>query len=98
MFGGEAGGPYPARGQYHPATAHWRGGWLRVRHEQPIDATASAGALTVRPRGSGTATIIVSGDPSGAVEATADGSSVELRADGKVKLDGVTEFVVRARG
>ncbi|HEX7166713.1 MAG TPA: hypothetical protein VF230_07010, partial [Acidimicrobiales bacterium] len=53
MAGGEAGGAFPARGQYHPATAHWPGGWLRVRHEGPVDAVASPGRLTIDARGDG---------------------------------------------
>lgn len=43
MFGGEDGGAHRAEGQYHPATAHWRGGggwceWLRVRSPHHLDA------------------------------------------------------------
>jgi hypothetical protein len=38
MLGGEEGGRWRAEGQYHPATAHWEGGWLRVRSTQRLDA------------------------------------------------------------
>ncbi len=46
-----AGGPH-ARGQYHPATVHWRlpdgaVGWLRLVHHGPTSATASERALLV---------------------------------------------------
>lgn len=45
--------------QYHPATLHWRIdddriGWLRVRHDGPVDARAEPRALALRlaaPRG-----------------------------------------------
>jgi hypothetical protein len=53
MLGAErhAGGPQ-ARGQYHPATVHWRlpsggVGWLRLVHHGPTEATAAEGRLTV---------------------------------------------------
>jgi hypothetical protein len=38
MLGGEEGGRAKAYGQYHPATAHWAGGWLRVRSPNRLDA------------------------------------------------------------
>lgn len=53
MCGGERGeNRAQARGQFHPATAHWRQddgsiGWLRVVHGAPVDATASAGRLDI---------------------------------------------------
>ena len=53
MVGAEAhaGGPH-ARGQYHPATIHWRlpdgtVGWLRLVHHGPTTAAATARRLTV---------------------------------------------------
>jgi hypothetical protein len=56
MLGAErhAGG-LQARGQYHPATVHWRRpdggvGWLRLVHHGPTEATASEGRLTVTCR------------------------------------------------
>ena len=98
MLGGEAGGPFPARGQYHPATAHWPGGWLRVRHEGEVDAVASGGVLTVTPRRTGAATLIVHGDPSGVVGVEVDGASIELAVDAKTKLINPTSIVVRAGG
>ena len=39
MMGGETGGRYRAQGQYHPATVHWSGGWLRMRSPGPVSAT-----------------------------------------------------------
>jgi subtilisin family serine protease len=98
MFGGESGGPFPARGQYHPATAHWRDGWLRVRHEREVDAVAAGGVLTVTPRASGTATLIVHGDPEGAISAEVDGASIDLAPDVKVKLTDPTSIIVRTGG
>jgi len=98
MFGGEAGSPFPARGQYHPATAHWRGGWLRVRHDGAVDAVASEGRLVVAARTSGTATLIVHGDPARAVAVEADGRPVDLPAGGKIKLADAKEIVVNAVG
>ena len=53
MVGAEAGaGGLQARGQYHPATIHWRRpdggvGWLRLVHHAPTRATASEGRLEV---------------------------------------------------
>ena len=38
MMGGEEGGRWRAEGQYHPATVHWAGGWLRVRSPHSLDA------------------------------------------------------------
>jgi hypothetical protein len=57
MAGGEASDAgWSARGQYHPATVHWRlptggTGWLRLLHRGPTSATASPGRLdiTLRP-------------------------------------------------
>jgi hypothetical protein len=52
MAGGENGGRLEARGQYHPATAHWQTpdgslGWMRLRRNGRLSATASSGTLTV---------------------------------------------------
>ena len=53
MAGGERGGlPASARGQYHPATAHWTlpdgdTGWLRLVHNGPARATARPGQLAI---------------------------------------------------
>ncbi|MGY6501813.1 MAG: hypothetical protein ACXIVQ_13100 [Acidimicrobiales bacterium] len=47
MIGAEASDPgWPAWGQYHPLTLHWRRpdggvGWLRLRHRAPVSAVAS---------------------------------------------------------
>ena len=98
MLGGETGGPFPARGQYHPATAHWRGGWLRIRHEREVDAVAVGGVLTVTPRAAGAATLIVSGDPSGAIAVEVDGALLDLDHHGKVKLNDPTRIIVRTVG
>ena len=98
MLGGEAGGPFPARGQYHPATAHWPGGWLRIRHEREVDAVAAGGSLTVTPRAGGAATLIVRGDPSGAITVEVDGAFVDLAVDGKIKLSDPTSIIVRTVG
>ena len=98
MFGGESGGPFPARGQYHPATAHWRGGWLRVRHEREIDAVASDGTLRVTPRAGGAATLIASGDPAAAITVEVDGAAVDVPAGGKLKLSDPRSIVLFARG
>jgi hypothetical protein len=38
MMGGEDGGLYRAEGQFHPATVHWAGGWLRVRSKNSVNA------------------------------------------------------------
>ena len=38
MMGAEEGGRAQARGQYHPATVHWDGGWLRVRSPNRVNA------------------------------------------------------------
>ena len=63
MIGAERGAPFPARGQYHPATVHWRspGGtaWLRVRHEVGVDAVAAVGRLDVVARDVAEGTVIV---------------------------------------
>lgn len=56
LVGAEASsGKLHARGQYHPATAHWRLpqggiGWLRLRHHGPASATASERRLDVECR------------------------------------------------
>ncbi len=53
MVGAETGGSgLHARGQFHPATAHWRQpdgsvGWLRVDHHAPTRAVAEERRLTV---------------------------------------------------
>lgn len=71
MLGGEEGGRAKAYGQYHPATAHWRGGWLRVRSPNRLDAMAFPGVLEV----SGTdLTVEAEGTPfPGTIEETDDG-------------------------
>jgi hypothetical protein len=52
-IGGEAGeSALHARGQFHPATIHWRQpdgtvGWLRIEHHAPTRATASQRRLVV---------------------------------------------------
>ena len=52
-IGGEAGeSGLHARGQFHPATVHWRQpdgtvGWLRIEHHAPTRATASHRRLVV---------------------------------------------------
>jgi hypothetical protein len=71
MLGGEEGGRIHARGQYHPATAHWRGGWLRVRSPRHLDAVVfERGVLEV----TGTdLTIDASAPFPGEVETTGDG-------------------------
>ena len=54
MAGGEdAEDGYSARGQYHPATVHWRRpdggvGTIRVEHVGPVRATAAPGRLELR--------------------------------------------------
>jgi hypothetical protein len=54
MAGGETNAAgWSARGQYHPATVHWRlpdggVGTIRVVHVGPVDAEASAGRLRLR--------------------------------------------------
>jgi hypothetical protein len=79
MLGGEEGGRWRAEGQYHPATAHWTGGWLRVRSPNPLDAMVfEPGVLEV----TGTElTLDQHGTPfPGAVETTDDGLVIRFRS------------------
>jgi hypothetical protein len=79
MLGGEEGGRAKAYGQYHPATAHWAGGWLRVRSSQRLDAMVfRAGELEV----TGTDLRIETGGDvafPGTVEDTEEGLTIRCR-------------------
>ena len=64
MAGGMTGSAFPARGQHHPATAHWalpdrRVGWLRVVHGGVVEARAQAGVLEVECQGGRDITLVV---------------------------------------
>lgn len=70
MLGGESGGKYRAIGQYHPATAHWRGGWARIRSPYSVNATVHvAGELVVEGQD---LTIESEGEFPGEIERTDD--------------------------
>lgn len=69
MLGGELTGRtlgvVPGIGQFHPATIHWRTpgddvGWVRLFATPPMDAEATAGALTVTAAAPGVFTFHVS--------------------------------------
>ena len=94
MIGAAAGIGFPARGQYHPATVHWSGGWLRLRHPAALDAAASPGRLEAVARQPGPATAVVRADgavrvdgrrwalPGLVMDVTTDGGPWVLESDG----------------
>lgn len=71
MLGAEEGGRYRSEGQFHPATAHWRGGWLRVRSPNPVNAMVfEPGVLEVE---GGDLTVDQQGTFPGDIETTDEG-------------------------
>jgi hypothetical protein len=95
MVGAESGAaPLHARGQYHPATVHWRRpdgavGWLRLVHHAPTRATASEDRLEVEldphPRHGPVEATWTSNTEADAVSDhrwTFPGLTVEVRTDG----------------
>jgi len=64
LLGGEFTGKTkasPPGSQFHPATIHWRGGWVRLLDVGPVDATAARDTLTISCTGSATFRIAAPG-------------------------------------
>jgi hypothetical protein len=107
MIGAEAGGPWPSRGQYHPATMQWRDhstptgiGWLRVVTSVPIDATADVLRLDVLPREESDITVVISGSGEGIfIDADGELATEDIDANGltKVRLTDVTRLTIELR-
>lgn len=86
MIGAARGIDVPARGQYHPATLHWAGGWLRLRHPAALDALASPGRLQATARQPGPATVVARTDGPAQVDGrrwALPGLTVDVATDGE---------------